>query len=98
MDVMVTLLLFVSTLMSGDAVRVGEATAHFEAESGCVTKRLIVSKARAGDAAMPEPWEQRDGSFVRARVTRAGTVEVERCSCGEAAAASVRVLVERRKE
>lgn len=97
MDVMATLLLFVSTLMSADTVRIGEATAHFEAQSGCVTKRLIVSKARPGDAALPEPWEQRDGSFVRARVTRAGTVEVERCVCAVAGAAAVRVVVTRSK-
>ena len=59
---------------------------------------MRVSSARPGDAATPEPWEQRDGSVVRARVVSNGTVEVERCACEGTGAAAVRVLVERRKE
>jgi hypothetical protein len=95
---MVLWVFFMSAVVAADATRVGEATAYFEPQDGCVTKRVIVSKARAGDAASPEPWEQRDGSFVRARVVRDGTVEVERCVCGRAGALPVRVLVEKRKE
>jgi len=98
MQVMVLVLLFLSTVITAGVTRVGESTAHFEPHGGCVTKHVIVSKARAGDAASPEPWDQRDGSFVRARVVRDGTVEVERCVCEKTGASSVRVVVERRKE
>jgi len=98
MQVMVLVFLFLSTVITADVTRVGEATPHFEPHDGCVTKQVIVSKARAGDAATPEPWDQRDGSFVRARVVRDGTVEVERCVCEKTGSSSVRVIVERRKE
>ena len=98
MQAMVLWVVLMSMAIVADVTRLGDATAHFEPQSGCVTKRLIVSKARAGDSVRPEPWEQRDGSFVRARVVRARTIEVERCTCGRAGALPVRVLVEKRKE
>lgn len=98
MQLIALVMSFIAVLMTTHLTRVGEATAHFEPHSGCVTKRVIVAKARAGDSATPEPWEQRDGSSVRARIVSDGTVEVERCVCEPLSAASVRVLVVRGKE
>lgn len=81
--------------VAGPVDGVDEVTVRFGSQSGCRTQRAGVSGARAGDAALVESWKLEDGSFVHAAVTRAGTVEVERCACGEVGAAAVRVRVVR---